>query len=166
MKEIRARGIRRCFSGDGCDTAFMGYPSTHHRGQVYKNFPTIADTMSKTLIRLLDAMAAERFLGHPGRVLKGLLRAATIPPDGRAFRSFQIFDPGSFPRLTGQSYDWQVEHEELLTNLETTLAKGSYEKQIYAAKSLFSPNRCKLWSSQDIFQGLICSPYMDPELKL
>lgn len=162
---MREHGLQRCFSGDGCDTAFMGYPSTHKRGQVYKKFPHLRRGLLEWLIRSLDSVRAEHWLGHPARVLKGLLRAAETPALQRAFRSFQIFDPGMFPRLTGATYSWQGLHEQIIRQLEVDRAQGSFEKQVYLAKSLFSPNRCKLWSSQDVLQGLICSPYLDPELK-
>jgi hypothetical protein len=157
------RGFDACLSGDGCDTAFMGYPSTHRRGGVYQRLPQLPAWLVDLLISALNALGLEYLFGHVYRVVISLLRACVYPVEQRPLHSFQLFDPCSYQRLTGESS--RDDFSELFAALEQKIEKLTYPRKMYFGKSLFSPNRVKLVSSSDISGFVIDSPYMHPQLK-
>ncbi len=164
-KIMAEKGIRACFSGDGCDTAFMGYPSTYRRGGIYQRLPKIPFMLSLFLVRLLNISRLEYVLGHIFRVLVSLLRASSYRIEQRPLRSFQLFDPCSYSRLNRQaSPNWE-KYEWVIESSEQKIDGSSYERKMYFGKSLISPNRAKLTSSSDIGGFVIESPYLHPELK-
>lgn len=158
-------GMESCFSGDGCDTVFLGYPSTHRRGQVYRKLPHIPDALEAVIRRLFHLLRLEYISGHVGRVFLSLLDASTIERNDRPLHSFQIFDDSSYRRLTGMKAAVNHAREEHFDSLSEQTRGQDFERKLYLAKSLISPNRCKLVSSSDISGLAIHSPYMHPIVK-
>ncbi len=157
------QGFDACFSGDGCDTAFMGYPSTYRRGGVYQKVPQLPVGLVEVLVGLLDKSRLELLMGHIYRVGLSLLRSSSYPHIKRPLRSFQLFDPLSYRRLTGVNSDF--DGDAVFSALEAKTEGFSYERKMYFGKSLFSPNRAKLVGSADLAGFTVDSPYMHPSIK-
>lgn len=157
--------IQGCFSGDGCDTAFMGYPSTYRRGGIYQRIPKLPQFLVTTVISLLGKSGAEYLFGHIFRVMISLLRASAYRVESRPLRSFQIFDPVSYERLIGQPYPDQTIMDGIIQELDTKVSAFTYPRKMYYGKSLFSPNRNKLVGSSDVAGFVIDSPYLHPHVK-
>lgn len=157
------QGFDACFSGDGCDTAFMGYPSTYRRGGVYQLMPKLPVGLSSALISLLDKTRLELAMGHIYRVGLSLLRASSYQLIQRPLRSFQLFDPHSYRRLTGKDGDFNT--DAIFSELELKTKDFSFDRKMYFGKSLFSPNRAKLVGSSDTAGFVVDSPYMHPSVK-
>ncbi len=158
-------GMEMCFSGDGCDTAFLGYPSTHKRGKVYQGLPQISKKLAKFLISFIYKFRLEYFFGHLARVGASLIDAATKTVDERPLHSFQIFNPSSYRYLTGKRYKSCRSHIEYFSKTFSDSENLSYERKVYLAKSFISPNRAKLISSSDVSGLPICSPYLHSKVK-
>ncbi len=159
------QGMECVFSGDGCDTAFLGYPSTFRRGTVYQRMPKLPRLLANGTAGTADAMGMEYLLGHTFRVAKSLLHASTVAVDQRPLRSFQVFDPHGYRRLTGKSFPAASESERVLDTLGEKINEMSYARKIYFGKSQISPNKNKLISSTDVSGLMIESPYLHPALK-
>lgn len=162
--QLRNDGVDVCFTGDGCDAAFMGYPSTYRRGGFYKSFPMMNDKIVVFLVSIFSQLRTEYIFGHLHRVLFALLRASVFPVDDRPFRSFQIFDPTSYKSLTGEPGDYE-KSDKLIADANLNCRGFSFERKIYQAKTLFSPNRAKLMASIEVAGVPVYSPYMHPMLK-
>ncbi len=158
-------GMEGIFSGDGCDTAFLGYPSTHRRGRVYQRMPKLPRPFAGGIIRALDSVGMEYVFGHTFRVAKSLVHASCVAVDQRPLRSFQVFEPRSYRRLTGSPFPGEAECERILDRLGEKVGGLSYSRKVYFGKSKISPNRNKLISSIDISGLTIESPYLHPKLK-
>jgi asparagine synthase (glutamine-hydrolysing) len=158
-------GMESCFSGDGCDTVFLGYPSTHRRGQVYKKLPHIPETLESVIRQLFHLLRLEYVFGHVGRVFLSLLDASTVERNDRPLHSFQIFDDKSYRRLTGMKSMVNNARKKHFDALSEQTRGQDFERKLYLAKSLISPNRCKLVSSSDMSGLAIHSPYMHPIVK-
>lgn len=164
-RKMSRDGMESCFSGDGCDTAFLGYPSTHRRGQVYQRIPEISEKLSKSLVSLIHYSKLEYYFGHIVRVALSLLDAAKESIDKRPLYSFQLFNSSSYRNLTGKEYDYSALHNKYFLNLQSKIEGLSYERKIYLAKSFISPNRAKMVSSSDVSGLCIHSPYLHSALK-
>ena len=164
-KRMSEDGMEMCFSGDGCDTAFLGYPSTHRRGQVYQRLPRISNNVSKLVTSFIHYTRLEYYFGHLARVGVSLVDAATKPVDERPLHSFQIFNNSSYKYLTGKKYISYESHAEHFSNAYSNFEQYSYERKIYLTKSFISPNRAKLVSSSDISGMPIHSPYLHHKVK-
>ena len=163
-EHIRAAGCQAIVSGDGCDTLFLGYPSTYWRGGIYRRMPRLPRYLSLLIGETLNALGAEYLCGHPFRVSASLLDASTYPTIRRPLRSFQIFNPMSFRRLTLGRRQQSSVLDARLEKMEQQCGTMSYVRKIYFGKSLISPNRTKLISSSDGSGLTIDSPYLHPRL--
>jgi hypothetical protein len=164
-KIMAEQDIESCFSGDGCDTVFLGYPSTFRRGSVYQRIPKLPSWLAHSIITILNSLGLEHVSGHIYRVVISLLRASIYPSQDRPLRSFQLFDPNSYKHLTGEAYPSPLFEDSHFQKMHELFSSQSYARKIYFGKSLISPNRCKLVSSSDIAGFPIHSPYMHPAVK-
>ena len=161
-KKMVADGVEVCFSGDGCDTAFLGYPSTHRRGGIYRKIPHLNAKTSNIIKTIIDVCNLEYTLGHIARVLLSLIDASRYELNARPLYSFQIFGDKSIKRLMGKSPNYPQTYDYYFQDALKNIKRLSYERKIYYAKSLISPNRCKMVSSSDMSGMTLCSPYLHP----
>ena len=161
-KEMAENGVQSCFSGDGCDTVFLGYPSTHRRGALYRKLPQLPPAVANIFRQSIHLSHIEKLLGHIARVGLSLIDAARYPAEQRPVYSFQLFDDANYQRLTGATRTLFPSHTAHFDKFMSDTRDLDYERKIYLAKSLISPNRCKLVSSSDFSSLPIHSPYMHP----
>lgn len=154
--------VEVCFSGDGCDSAFLGYPSTHRRGSIYKRFPRVNPVLSSLLKNTIHTLRLEFILGHIARVMLSIIDASQHNVDKRPLYSFQIFNNSSYRRLTGKTPINASNHNRYFRKTLKQIESLSYERKVYFAKNLISPNRCKIVSSSDVSGLVVCSPYLHP----
>ena len=155
-------GIEVCFSGDGCDTVFLGYPSTHRRGALYKKVPKLTPKVARVGKDLIHLSRLETIFGHIARVALSLIDASQYPPDERAAYSFQLFDDKNYRRITKRLPENYPSHQTHFEKFMRDTENLEYERKVYLAKSFISPNRCKIVSSADTSGFAVHSPYMHP----
>lgn len=163
VERMRVDGITHCYSGDGCDAVFMGYPGTWRRTRAMNAFPHIPVALRDALLRLAEFPAVERSLGHPYRVALGMLRAASDPVELRDFLSFRIFDRLSISQLKAGAKPAEV--AGLAAELSAPHADLPPLRRGYLGKAAVSPNRSKMIASADATGVAILAPYMHPRLK-
>jgi len=165
-RKMRADGIDYAYSGDGCDAVFLGYPGTYKRTRAYSRLPALPAGLGKWLITMLARSVPDRFIGHPYRVMLGMLRAMLRPMPSRAFLTFRVMDETTVRALRGNDMPPQDEAiESVVARLAEPFADLSLQRIGYAAKSLISPNRAKLLSCSDVAGVRIHSPYLHPDLR-
>lgn len=155
------------FSGDGCDTIFMGYPGTFKRAKVIEFFDKVPKSLTKQVIKLAKSKTLDREIGHPYRVAMGVLRGSQRTFEGRNSISFRIFDETSIENLKGKPLTRS--EKELIDDTANKIGeefKGMHPyRMAYSGKGKVSPNKNKMLGSADKTGLLVWSPYMDSKLK-
>jgi asparagine synthetase B (glutamine-hydrolysing) len=163
MERMREEGIAYCYSGDGCDAAFLGYPGTYARARLIGRLPRLPTWLHRPLLALAARPTLERSFGHPWRVALGLLRGMGRPAYARDYLSFRIMDETSLKQLRPGSLAPQLEAKvEALSKPHAAL---SGVRRTYLGKAAVSPNRSKMIASADATGIPILAPYMHPALK-
>ena len=165
-EEISSRGFNYCYTGDGCDGLFYGYPITFKRSQVMSQIGRAPDWLLGGLTTLLERPSLERTVGRPYQVLLGVLRSAQRDETARTLLSFRIFDDLSIKQLKRDGYRIDSESIEQTVRQIASPHKGkSAVRLAYDGKGMVSPNKNKLNGSADASGMVIASPYMHAELK-
>ena len=165
-KIMRKAGFHFCYSGDGCDTVFLGYPGTYKRAVLLESLPTLPQWLVNFLIDLFGWKFLERSLGHPYRVILNLLRSLGRDMPARGFVSFRIMDEISLKQLRRDNVPEQaMSIEQLLRELSEPFRNLPTLRLAYHGKSLVSPNKNKMVGSSDQCGIAIFSPYLHPGLK-
>jgi asparagine synthetase B (glutamine-hydrolysing) len=163
---IRSRGIRFCYTGDGCDSVFMGYPGTYRRAVLFESLPRLPANVTQLLLRIAARPRLERRMGHPYRVGLNMLRALGREMPARGYLSFRVMDETSVAQLRqGESPAQQLPPEEIGRQLAEPHRGAPSLRLAYLGKSAVSPNRNKMVGSSDRFGIGILSPYLHPGLK-
>ena len=165
-ERIREDGIDLCYSGDGCDAVFLGYPGTYRRARVVNALPSLPASVHKTLVSMAARPGIERRLGHPYRVALGLLRGLSRSSVARDFLSFRIMDELTLKQLHDDpNYEIQPGIDEQVENIAAPHEALPTMRRAFLGKAAVSPNRSKMLASADLTGVPILSPYMHPDLK-
>lgn len=163
MERMRQDGIAYCYSGDGCDAAFLGYPGTYARARLIGRLPRLPRWLHGPLLALAARPALERSFGHPWRVALGLLRGMGRPAYARDYLSFRIMDETSLKQLRPSRAAPRLESR--IEALSKPHAALSGVRRTYLGKAAVSPNRSKMIASADATGIPILAPYLHPALK-
>ena len=163
VERMKADGIRYCYSGDGCDAAFLGYPGTYRRTRIVGAFPHLPGGVRNMLLSMVARPSFERQLGHPYRVAMGLLRGTAHPVEARDYLSFRIMDELTIGQLK-KGAD-VADLSALVAELSAPHAALPSMRRAYLGKAAVSPNRSKMIASADATGVAILAPYMHPALK-
>jgi asparagine synthase (glutamine-hydrolysing) len=165
-KIIRERGFNYCYTGDGCDYLFYGYPITFKRAQVLSAIGTLPNFLLTTLIKLAERPLLERHIGRPYQVGLGALRSAKRNELERTYLTFRIFDELSLQQLRKNNIPKQeTSIEQIVSDLVKQHHGMSPVRLAYEGKKEVSPNRNKLNGSADLSGLVIASPYMHHQVK-
>lgn len=163
---IRAQGFEHCYSGDGCDSVFFGYPLTYKRLKVVQAFNKIPKEVSALARTGLGAFPLEGWMGRPYHVAMGLLRGRELSGAARQMLSLRIFDESTLPRLRlGEAPVQQFQVSELVEQLASKHKDDHPVRLAYLGKNLISPTKTKLTGSTDATGLLINSPFMHIGMK-
>jgi hypothetical protein len=166
-ERMREAGLDFAYSGDGCDTVFLGYPGTWRRARVLQQVPSMPQWLSEALAAILARPLIERHVGHPWRVMLNLIRTASWSPHARGYLSFRILDEVSLRQLrSGSDPVQESELRDAAEALARPYAGLPSLRLAYLGKSCVSPNRNKMSGSSDLSGLPILSPYMHPGFKL
>lgn len=161
--QMKQDGISQCFSGDGCDSVFLGYPGTFRRARVIGALDHLPRWLSARLLSLLGRPSLEQAFGHPYRVILGVLRSIQRPEPSRTYASFRILDEISLQQLRRDDAPRQAASiETLVAEVSSPHADLPRYRLAYQGKSAVSPNKNKMIGSADLSGISIWSPYMHP----
>lgn len=165
-ERMRDAGVPLAYSGDGCDTVFLGYPGTWRRARVLERVPELPEWLAALGTRLAARPVLERRLGHPYRVLLNLVRTSSWPRHARGFLSFRLLDEISLDQLRGDDRPPQrAGIRETVEELARPHRGLPTLRLAYLGKGLISPNKNKMNGSSDVSGIPILSPYMHPSFK-
>jgi asparagine synthetase B (glutamine-hydrolysing) len=163
---IRDKGFNYCYTGDGCDALFYGYPLTFKRAEIMSKIGTLPNPILTAANKAIERPVLERNLGRPHQVLVGALRSAKRKKSERTFLTFRIFNEMSLKQLRKNSSPKQ---EEDLEHTVSSLVKEhdgiSPIRMAYEGKNKVAPSRNKINGSADLSGLVIMSPYTHQDVK-
>ena len=98
-RAARADGFDRVFNGDGCDAAFLGFPTVHRRATGVASMTRVPVPVVRAVRRLSSPEWFERHGGHVWRMGQGLLDEVEAPASIRGHLPFTILGAPSRARL-------------------------------------------------------------------
>jgi hypothetical protein len=159
--EIRKQGMRFCYSGDGCDGVFMGYPVVHLRSKLFSAPFKIPKFVLTTILLLAQLPLWERLGGHVFTVVLNVLRGFARPWPERGHLTLRIFDEIGIKRLRqGNPPPQAFPLDDLLNTLSSGLEDLTPARLAYLGKGAISPNKVKIAGSSDSSGVAIHAPYM------
>lgn len=164
-RAMRAEGILHCFSGDGCDGLFLGYPTVYRRAR-------LIEKLSRTPRPLVDLGLAtsrlpglEAMFGHPYRLGRNVLTILKRPMPARAHIASRIFDELSLSRLRLDPPPPQAAQvEDVLEELSRGLEGMSPVRLAYHGKGAVGLNKNKLEGAADAAGTVIQTPFAHPKV--
>lgn len=165
-RAIRQRGILHALSGDGCDGLFLGYPTVHMRAVLIQNLSRVAPALLSLLGPLSHSARLERWLGHPYRVTRNVLRVLGRPMPVRGHIASCILDRESLLQLSADPLPPQERSpEEILTELAAGLEGVSSIRLAYKGKGAVGLNKTKLEGSTAASGITVSSPFLHPGMR-
>lgn len=98
-EDIAAEGFTLALNGDGCDAAFLGYPTIRQRSQLTGRIRRLPKWATRAGLALLGTRSAERHLGHVARTARSLLRTRILPWPAAGHLPTQYLDETSLRML-------------------------------------------------------------------
>jgi asparagine synthetase B (glutamine-hydrolysing) len=162
-RDISRRGFSVCYSGDGCDGVFLGYPRTHSTAVLLNSMIRVPAPVMGLLDKAASLYPIEYTLGRPFRVGMNILRNLSRRPPAKGYIPFRILDDISLRHLRADTAPPQ-EHdvEEVMRLLSKGLEDLSPERRAYKGKGTVGLNKLKIAASGDVSGVPVVSPYMHP----
>jgi len=164
--KIKKEGFDICFTGDGCDNLFYGYPGVFKNSQIYSSKYKLPSWLISFVTFFAGASVFEKTLGHPYRLFIRLLRnMAKVNPE-RSFLMFRVFDEITVKNIFKKKLRC-VDNElnKVVKKIIRGLPTDSSASLAYKGKSVISPNRTKMICSSDSSDVALFSPYMHSGVK-
>jgi len=159
--EIRKQGMRFCYSGDGCDGVFLGYPVVHLRSKLFSAPIKIPKLILDPILYFAQFPLWERLGGHVFTVVLNILRSFARPWPERGYLTLRIFDEIGIKRLRrGKQPPQELSLDDLLSKLTYGLESLTPARLAYLGKGAISPNKVKIAGSSDSSGVAIHAPYM------
>ena len=166
LERMATDGIRFAYSGDGCDSVFLGYPGTYRRARLFELAGRTPRRLVDGAVRASSSQWMERRAGQPLRVARHLLRSGQRDPAVRSLLSFRILDEASLRHLRSEDAPHQAEEfEDIAEKLAAPHRHLSPVRLGYQGKSLVSPNKNKMVGGADQTGISVSAPYLHPTLK-
>ena len=164
-KIIRNHGFEHCFTGDGCDEIFLGYPTVHSRAKLFLKLGKVPNFIANIFLYIFNNNLIEDKLGHVARVIRNVLTVMQRPITVRSHITHRVFDEKSLQRLrTGVTPKQSMEVEDILAKLVKGLENESILRLAYRGKSAVGLNKNKI-EGCSYFSGLtLQSPFQYPGL--
>ena len=89
---IREREYLYCFTGDGCDEIFLGYPTVHQRAKLFAGFGVLPAFLVQFLLYTFHWRFVEKHLGHVYRLARNVIQIAGRDMPARGHITNRIFD--------------------------------------------------------------------------
>lgn len=161
-RAVRNAGIRHCFTGDGCDGLFLGYPTVHQRAVLIDTLSRVAPVVHALGSSLVRSRFLEEKLGHPYRVARNVLRVLKRPMPARAHVASNILDDFSLRLLRKDAPQQDRNIEEVLIEMAQGLEQVSTVRLAYRGKAVVGLNKNKLEGCSSSTGITLQSPFLHP----
>jgi len=160
-KKIREQGLTHCYSGDGCDGVFLGYPIVHVRAKLFSAPIKLPKFILSMILWFAKFPLWEKLFGHVFAVILNVFRSFARPWPQRGHLTLRIFDEISLKRLRADKAPDQAKPlDQILEKLSKGLETLTPARLAYLGKGAISPNKVKISGSSDSAGISIHAPYM------
>lgn len=163
---IREKGYEYCFTGDGCDDIFLGYPSVYRRAHIIHKLRNFPKQIATILRIILGNRCIENTFGYLSRITRNVLLMLVRPRPTSGFIANRIFDNYSLPRLSRAFNDYsEISIEKQLTLLAKKYSSLSLVRLAFKGKSMVGTSRNKTEGSS-MYNGVVLqSPFYHQRFK-
>jgi asparagine synthetase B (glutamine-hydrolysing) len=158
----REHGLTHCFTGDGCDGLFLGYPTVHFRAKLIQRLSPFAGLLGRSLGLATRPSWLERRLGHPYRILRNVGAVLRRSSPARGHIAACTLDARALQQLRDDAPHQEWETEELLRDLARGLEDTSLVRLAYKGKGRVGLNMTRLEGAATWSGLTLSSPYLHP----
>lgn len=164
--QIRKEGFNYCFTGDGCDDLFIGYPTVYRRVKIFLWFKNLPTGLLRSIRKALTHTFIDDHLGYAGRMARNILLALSRKMPARGFVAHRIFDEYTLQRLsTVFPLSLEKNVEQNLEVLAEKHAPLTPVRLAFKGKAMVGSGRLKVEGSAMCNGIVIQSPYWDMQLR-
>ncbi len=166
VKAIRKRDFTYCFTGDGCDDIFLGYPTVYKRARISQFLGWMPKSILMGIRAVLGIKRLESILGYSDRMTRHILLVLGRKLPVRGFVANRIFDEYSLKSLS-QFFKSTPENsvEKRLSYIAHQYKSLSLIRLAFKGKSMVGTTRNKIEGASISNGVVIQSPYNDALFK-
>ena len=165
-RAARADGFDRVFTGDGCDAAFLGFPTVHRRATGVASMTRVPVPVVRAVRRLSSPEWFERHGGHVWRMAQGLLDEVEAPASIRGHLPFTILGAPSRARLrTGPPPAGAMPVDEIRARLAAGAEGLDPARRAFHGHGLTGQSATKVDGAVAATGLAQWSPYLAPEVR-
>ena len=166
LSNMREHGHTHCFSGDGCDELFLGYPMIYRRAQLFLRFGVLPARIRNLLMRVLCGSYLERHLGHSLRMARNVITVLGRKMPSRGHIAHRILDECSLEQLRiDEAPVQECDIEVMLAEIAARHGDVSPIRLAYLAKAAVGVNRNRNEGATCQSGVSIRSPFQDATLR-
>lgn len=160
-KVIKEKGFNYCYTGDGCDYMFFGYPITYKKINLLSKLGQWPKWLVNFLLGISQWKIADRKLGRPYHVALGILRSLKRDMPERGIFTIRAFDDFCLKQLrNGENPPQEHDIEYILKDIAHPYL-GLHPLQLgYIGKRYLAPYKIKMTGSLDSTGLILNSPFL------
>jgi asparagine synthetase B (glutamine-hydrolysing) len=163
---IASDGHTHIFNGDGCDAAFLGYPTVSQRARLVERLGMVPAPVQRAALRMLGAPATERRFGHVARTGRSFLRSLDLAPHVRGHLPSQYLDAAALARLRRGDAPRQAESVAATRQrLAAPVAHLDRTRLAFHGNGLTGQSKAKVEGAVTTSGLAQFSPYLEPGVK-
>ena len=165
-ERIAADGHSGVFSGDGCDSIFLGYPTVSARADLARRLAAVPRPVARGLRRLLAGRHVADRLGHVGRMARGVLGNIDLEMPARGHLPTRYIDEYELRRLRlGPSPVAAETVDDIRRRLAEPVAHLDPLRLAFHGNALNRQSQAKVDGAVRATGVAHFSPYRDPVLR-
>jgi asparagine synthase (glutamine-hydrolysing) len=163
---IARDGHTGIFTGDGCDAAFLGYPTVNRRARALARLSAVPKPVLRGATRVLGTPMVERRLGHVARFTRSIVSSLMLAEPARSHLPTQYLDAIALARLRAEPSPPQAEPIEVTrARLAAPVADLDPTRRAFHGHALIGQSKAKVEGAVATSGLAQYSPFLHPTMK-
>jgi hypothetical protein len=162
---IAADGHTDIFNGDGCDAAFLGYPTVNRRARIVERLGTVPAPVRHATLRVLGRPGVERHLGHVDRMARAFLGSLDLPSAAQGHLPTRYLDDAALARMRRDRPPQSEPVRETRCRLAEPVRSLDRTRLAFHGNGLTGQSKAKVEGAVAASGCAQFSPFLDPRLK-
>jgi len=165
-KMVAQHGFSHVFTGDGCDAAFLSFPTVNRRARLYEAVSKLPRPLLAFLLFAMSRPAANNHLGHIARLVRSVLRAQLLPWPAKTHLPSYYIDEVTLSWISNQQLAGDAKQiESIRERLAQSLEDKSRVEVAFSGNAITGASRAKV-DGAVLSSGLAqSSPFTDQGVK-
>lgn len=165
-KLVAEHGFSHVFTGDGCDAAFLSFPTVNKRASLYEAMSKLPRPLLAGLLNVLSSRTVDRGLGHIARLARSVIRAQLLPWPANAHLPSCYLDDVTLDQLRGNDGSVDVTKiEDVRIKLAKGLGDAARVEVAFNGNAITGASRAKVDGSVLSSGVAQSSPFTDHHVK-